>query len=205
MKVTKYPQSCLVLEGDGGRILIDPGTIAMNAYSLDDYGEIEAVLYTHQHADHYDERYVDELLDRGATLYGNADVCEKIGGGRGTEVTDGETFEVAGFEVTPRDLPHVEMVDGSPGPPNTGFVVDGTLFHPGDGAEIEGLQVANLALPIAGPSISFRTAYRFTESLGAELVIPIHYDFFTAKPELFEGFCDVAKVVILGHGDSLDL
>ncbi|MGH3440481.1 MAG: MBL fold metallo-hydrolase [Nitriliruptorales bacterium] len=205
MKVTKYPQSCLVVEGDGRRLLIDPGVITMNAFSLDDFGAVDAVLYTHQHPDHYDENQVDELLDRGATLYGNADVCDKIGGDRASEVTDGETFEVAGFEIAPRDLPHVEMVDGSPGPPNTGYVIDGMLFHPGDGAEIEGLRVTNLALPIAGPSISFRTAYRFTESLGAELVIPIHYDLFTANPELFEGFCDVAKVVILGHGDSVDL
>lgn len=203
MKVTKYPQSCLVLEGEG-RVCIDLGTIATADYGLDDLGHLDAVLWTHQHADHFDPGAAAELLERGVALYGNADVCEQIGEGA-NEVRDGEIVEVAGFEVTPRVLPHVEMVDGSPGPPNTGFVVDGAFFHPGDGIELAGLSVDTLAVPIVGPSISYRDAYLLVESTGAETVIPIHYDFFQADPDLFAGFCDIADVQVLGHGDSTSI
>lgn len=203
MRVTKYPQSCLVLE-DEGRICIDLGTIATADYALDDLGHLDAVLWTHQHADHFDPEAAAELLERGVALYGNADVCGLIGDGA-IEVRDGETVEVAGFEVTPRDLPHVEMVDGSPGPPNTGFVIDGALFHPGDGIELAGLSVDALAVPIVGPSISYRDAYLLVESTGADVAIPIHYDFFRADPDLFAHFCDIADVRVLAHGESTDL
>lgn len=203
MEVTKYAQSCLVVAGDAGRLLIDPGGLGLGSHTLDDVGDVDAVLYTHQHPDHFDPAQVDALRERGVTMYGNADVCGLVGDGA-NEVRDGETFEVAGFAVTARDLPHVEMVDGSPGPPNTGYVIDGRFFHPGDGTDIE-LEVDDLALPIAGPSISFRDAYRMTAALRSRRVIPIHYDFFVADPARFPDFCDIAEVIILGHGESTDL
>lgn len=205
MKLTKYPQSCLVLDNGDGRVLIDPGNLAMDAYTIDDFGAVDAVLYTHRHADHLDERHVDALLERGIELYGNADVSDLLGQGRAATVSDGEVLDVAGFQVQARDLPHVEMVDGSAGPPNTGYLIDGVLFHPGDGNQIDDLQVDTLAVPIAGPSISFRDAYRFTDDLGAERVVPIHYDFFLADPRQFAGFCDIADVIVLADGESTDL
>ena len=204
MEVTKYPQSCLVLSDGDARICIDPGNVALDRHPLDELGDLQAVLYTHRHADHVDERAVDTLLERGVELYANADVCDLLGG-RATEVTDGQTLTVAGFEVTARDLPHVPMVDGSPGPPNTGFVIDGALFHPGDAVELPGLQVRALAVPIAGPSISFREAYAFVQAVGAERVIPIHYDYFIADPDHFARVCDLAEVVVLGAGETVTL
>lgn len=205
MKLTKYPQSCLALEKDGARIVIDPGKLAMDAYTLDDLGDVQAVLYTHRHPDHFDERQVEELINRGVQLFANADVCGLIGQGNATEVADGQTMQIAGFQVTPRHLPHVPLVDGSPGPPNNGYVIDDILFHPGDGIELPGLSIDALAVPIAGPSISFRDAYRFVESVGAKIALPIHYDSFIADPARFAKFCDVAEVVVLDHGESRTL
>lgn len=204
MKVTKYPQSCLVVDNDGARLLIDPGTIALGSHPLDELGAVDAVLYTHRHADHCDPRAVDALRERGVPLYGNADVRALLGEDV-HEVADGERFEVAGFEVLARDLPHVVMVNGDPGPPNTGFLVDGRLFHPGDGLEVDGLRVEAVAVPIAGPSISARDAYRFVERVGASTAIPIHYDFFPENPELFAAACDLARVVVLAPGESVTL
>lgn len=205
MKVTKYPQSCLLLEKDGGRILIDPGNFALDAYQLDDFGEIDAVFYTHRHADHFDTRLLDPLREREVTLVANPDVAGLLGEEKVTEVRGGDRVDVAGFEVAARELPHVPMVNGSPGPPNTGYVVDGAFFHPGDGMDITGLTVAAAGTPIAGPSISFRDAYRFVETLGARLAVPMHYDMFIADPELFARFCDVADVAVLDRGESVDV
>lgn len=205
MKVTKYPQSCLLLEKAGaGRILIDPGNFALDAYSLDDFGEVDAVFYTHRHADHFDNRILGDLRERGARLIANPDVAPLLGDDV-QGVVDRERFEVAGFDVVARDLPHVPMVDGSPGPPNTGYVVDGAFFHPGDGMEIDDLRAPQLAAPIAGPSISFRDAYRLVETLGASTVVPIHYDMFIADPQLFAHFCDRAEVMALGAGETAEL
>ena len=205
MHVTKYPQSCLVLEVDGTRLAIDPGTFVTASYRLEDLGHLDAVLYTHRHADHLDEAWVDELRERGVELFGNADVVDLLGADRCTTIASGERFSAAGVEIAAHDLPHVVMVDGSPGPPNTGFVVADTLFHPGDGIELTGLEVPAAAVPIVGPSISFRDAYRFVQQLGASTVIPIHYDAFVADPSLFARVCDLAEVRVLADGASTAL
>lgn len=44
MRLTRYPQSCLLIEEpDGGRVLVDPGRFVAEAYDLDDLGEVDAV------------------------------------------------------------------------------------------------------------------------------------------------------------------
>lgn len=204
LKVTKHPQSCLVLERDGSRILIDPGTPATARHRAGDFGPLDGVLITHRHADHVDVAEVAVLQRNGVAVHANADVARLLGHGVDV-VSDGLTFTVGAFTVTARDLPHVELVDGSPGPPNTGFVVDGRLFHPGDGIALPGLQVPVLAVPITGPSVSFRDAYRFIEQTRATTAIPIHYDVFLADPQLFARMVDIAEVVVLEAGASVEL
>ena len=205
MQVIKYPQSCLIVEVSGVRLLIDPGVFVTATYAPQDLGEVDAVLYTHRHPDHVDTDLAATLRQQGVELFGNADVCELLDGVEVTRIDDGQTFEAAGVEVTAHDLPHVELVDGSPGPPNTGFLVDGRLFHPGDGMEITGISAGAVAAPISGPSISFRDAYRFVQLLGAEKVVPIHYDLFTADPTHFAQVCDIAEVVALRDGQATEV
>lgn len=205
MRVTKYPQSCMIVEhDDGGRLLIDPGYVAMDAVAFADFGTVDAVLFTHRHADHFDRRALDVILDRDLPIHANADVCGLIDG-PATQVDDGQSFTAAGIDVVAHDLPHVEMVDGSPGPPNTGYVLDGRLLHPGDAITANGIRVAALALPIAGPSVSFRRAYQMVEAVGPSTAVPIHYDVFLANPHQFAGFCDLATVVALDVGETAEV
>lgn len=205
MRVTKYPQSCVVVEHeDGGRLLLDPGNVAMDAHGFDDFGAVDAVLFTHMHPDHFDPRAVEASLERDLPIHANADVCGRIDGPT-TTVADGEAFTAAGVPIVARYMPHVEMVDGSAGPPNTGYVIDGRLLHPGDSLRVAGVTVDTLAVPIAGPSVSFRGAYVAVESTGASTAVPIHYDTFLADPQQFARFCDLASVVVLGDGESADV
>ncbi len=207
MRVTKYPQSCLLVEESaGGRLLIDVGTFTTEDYDLADFGEVDAVLFTHQHPDHFDRRWAEQALGEGIPVYANADVCAQLDAAEDTTtLADGESATVAGFDVTAHDRPHVPLVDGSAGPPNTGFVLDDRLYHPGDSLTVDGIGVDVLAAPIVGPSISFRDAYVMLEETGASSAVPIHYDFFVADPDLFEHFCDVATVHVLDHGESIEV
>ncbi len=205
MRLIKYPQSCLLVEHeDGGRLLIDPGNVAMDAVSFAAFGLVDAVLFTHRHADHFDPRAVEAILEHDVPIHANADVCSLIDGDAIT-VGDGQAFSAAGIDIVAHDMPHVVLVDGSPGPPNTGFVLDGRLLHPGDAIHAGGVRVDALALPIAGPSISFHDAYTMLTQTGAATAVPIHYDVFIADPMLFAKFCDVATVVTLGTGEAADL
>lgn len=207
MRFTKYPQSCAVIEGSDGRVLVDPGNFAMDAGGFDVFGSIDAVLFTHRHPDHLDDRALDAIADRDIAVYGNADVADRIGDrvGKVAVVTAGQPFTAAGFTIEPHDMPHVVMVDGSAGPPNTGFVFDGRLLHPGDSLHVDRLRIDAFALPIAGPSVSFRDAYVAAEATGTRTAIPIHYDGFIADPKMFAHYCTITDVVILAPGETADI
>jgi L-ascorbate metabolism protein UlaG (beta-lactamase superfamily) len=205
MKVTKYPQSCLLLEKDGHRIVIDPGNFFSAKYSLDDLGDIKAVLFTHQHGDHLDPELLDELRAKKICLYGNADVAAKIGEGA-CLVESGSGFTVEGFQVMPHDLPHFPKEDIVM-PQNTGYIIGGTFFHPGDGIKTESVEVHDLAAPIAG-AFSFDDTLDLARSLGAKRLLPIHYTNQALYPVDVKEFEAMAKdefeVVVLEDGESAE-
>lgn len=209
MVIKKYPQSNLVLAKNGKKICIDPGNFTFQkGFKIEDFSDIDAFLITHQHADHMDDRLIGGLVNSRPVI-GNADVVSKLSelGVKAEVINDGESRDVAGFNITAFDLPHCKMIDGTNGPPNTGFLVDEVLFHPGDGSNLEGLKVENLAIPIAGPSISFKTAFDFAKQLSAKVLIPIHYDAFVSDPEFFKqrmeplGF----KIIVLNNGEEVSI
>ncbi|MEX0621930.1 MAG: MBL fold metallo-hydrolase [Candidatus Woykebacteria bacterium] len=218
MKITKYPQSNFLIEDQKKRILIDPGYLTFENYPEDDFGDLEAVLITHQHKDHLDIERVKNLVGSEIPLYTNNDVASLFESSNIeiAKVKQGEEFEVAGFKIEPINIPHckllycrkegktlaaTDIVPGKKvckshpdlvpeeiaGPPNTGFVVNNIFFHPGDGIEIDGLKVANAAIPITGPTINYDRAWKFAESLEAKRVIPMHYSNprFPADPNEF--------------------
>lgn len=198
MKIKKYPQSHLLITNDSGdKLIIDPGNITFDpstpfgrsgqVFKVEEFQGMDGYLITHQHADHVDPERIKEIVGEGK-VYGNADVIAKLSslGVQGIQVNDRESFKIGEFEIIAVDLPHCKMQDGSGGPPNTGYLIGGVLFHPGDGDENPGINAENVALPIAGPSITYEGALQFAKDLQAKLVIPIHYDSrFPANPEEF--------------------
>ncbi len=190
MKVTKYPQSCLLLEKNNRRIVIDPGKFFADQYDISDLGTVEAVLYTHQHGDHYDASIAERFKSNGTKLYGNHAVARLIGEDA-ILVSYGTPFKVAGFNILPHDLPHFAKA-GVEVPPNTGYIIDGNFFHPGDGIKNNGVRVNNFASPIAGP-FDFETILEFIASVGAKKVIPFPY----SNQELYP--CDPNEFVKLSH------
>jgi L-ascorbate metabolism protein UlaG (beta-lactamase superfamily) len=209
MKVMKFPQSCLLVESEGHKIIIDPGVHFLQSHHLNELKGVEAVLYTHQHSDHYDEDIASALLEQGVHMYANDATADLIGTEKVTVVHDGDNLMVAGFEVIARELPHCLLPDGSEGPQNTGYVINGVLFHPGDGKELDDLKVDNLALPITGPDISILDAVNFAKQVGAKVAIPIHYDGIPADPNVFAAYAGKGsasfEVRVLADGESTEL
>ncbi len=208
MTITRYPQSCLVIQNNGHTIVIDPGTDFLESHTVDDLAGVEAVLYTHQHGDHYDASIEHALRAKGAEIICNASTATLIEGDCHV-VNDGDSFEVFGFSVVARELPHSLLPDGAEGPQNTGYVIDGVLFHPGDGKDIDDLLVDTLALPITGPDISMKDAFDFAKKLEAKTVIPIHYDKLGASPDVYKAFADRLQMpfetIVLADGESIEL
>ncbi|MBI2020751.1 MBL fold metallo-hydrolase [Candidatus Daviesbacteria bacterium] len=209
MKIKKYPQSHLLISGQNTKIIIDPGYITFEkGYKVEEFQGMDGYLITHQHADHLGPETIKGIAERGkGKVYGNSDVVAKLKevGVEAQIVYERQPFQVGEFEIMPVNLPHCKMQDGSDGPPNTGYLINGILFLPGDGDKNPGITADNFALPIAGPSITYDGALQFAQDIRAKLVIPIHYDSrFPADPDEFAKKASEVgiEVRILGHGEE---
>jgi L-ascorbate metabolism protein UlaG (beta-lactamase superfamily) len=202
MKLTRYFQSCLLVEAGSVRILIDPSGQDSDA---EKFGKLDAVLYTHEHGDHFDKEMAREFLNSGVAVYANGSTA-KLMENPPTITVDGQEFDIKGVKVKVIELPHCLMWDGSEGPQNSGYLINGKLFHPGDGKELANFEIESLALPITGPDVSLKDAMSFAKQVKAKTVIPIHYDYIGTKPEVFASIAGARfKVTVLKNGESTEI
>ena len=77
MKITKYPQSCLLIESGDKKILIDPGVLSYEDSFLNDWKNVDLILITHKHADHCNVEVIKEIIKNGKTkIYSSSEVKE---------------------------------------------------------------------------------------------------------------------------------
>lgn len=206
MKITKYYQSCLLIEEGEARILIDPS--GQEAQRVREFGVLDAVFYTHEHADHFDSELAGQFQVQGIMVYANESVARQMGSPPIIARNEQE-LTVKDIHIKVLELPHCLMPDGSEGPQNTGYLINHKLFHPGDGKELAGLQVDNLALPIAGPDVSMKDAYAFARQVASKTAIAIHWHTFGANAELYAKFAKVFnqpfELKVLDIGESIEL
>lgn len=205
MKVTRFFQSCLLIESNNVRILIDPS--GQEKDRLGGFSKLDAVFYTHEHMDHFDADMARQFVEEGvAAVYANACTAKQIKASV-TTVEDKQEYEVSGLKVKAIELPHCLMIDGSTSVQNTGYLVNGELFHPGDGKELAGLKVKTLAVPLNGPDISPHDAFKFGKQVEARNLIPVHYDFLGGNPDFFARTAEQngMKTHVLELGQSVEL
>jgi L-ascorbate metabolism protein UlaG (beta-lactamase superfamily) len=152
MRLTKLGHSCVRLEKDGVALVIDPGVWSDAAEAL---SGAKAVLVTHEHADHLDPDAVRSALgsDGGLELWAPGAVAAQFAehGGRVHAVAHGDTFTAAGFGVRVFGHDHAVIHPDMPHIANTGFAVDGEVFHPGDALTVPDIPVPTLLLPATAP------------------------------------------------------
>jgi L-ascorbate metabolism protein UlaG (beta-lactamase superfamily) len=152
MRFTKLGHSCVRLEKDGGVLVIDPGSWSDAPAALEG---AHAVMVTHEHPDHLDADAVRAALsaDPDLTLWANSSVGAQFNefGDRVHEVGHGDALEVAGFSVHVYGVDHALIYPEIPLVVNTGFLVDGELFHPGDSYTVPEEPVGTLLVPISAP------------------------------------------------------
>ena len=72
MKITKYPQSCFMLEIAGKSILVDPGVLSYESEFADEWKTADFILITHKHGDHCNSEVIKEIF---APIYSSAEVA----------------------------------------------------------------------------------------------------------------------------------
>ena len=152
MRFTKLGHSCVRLDKEGAVLVIDPGTFTDAAAALDG---ATAVMVTHEHPDHLDADAIRAALssDPGLTLWANQSIRAQFGefGDRVHEVQHGDALEVAGFSVHVYGVDHALIHRDIPLVVNTGFLVEGELFHPGDSYTVPEDPVSDAAPPDQRP------------------------------------------------------
>ena len=174
MKLRKWGHACIAVERAGTTIVIDPGEYTEpNALR-----EADAVLITHEHADHFDEAKLRAAAARnpGLKIWTNRSVAAKLDGlgDRTTVVGDGDVFAVGEIEVEVHgelhDLVHASM----PPVPNVGFFLAGQVFHPGDALTLLGRPVDILLLPIHAPWSRTGEVIDYLDALRPRVAVGIH-------------------------------
>ncbi|UGY94337.1 MBL fold metallo-hydrolase [Streptomyces gobiensis] len=187
MRLTKKGHACVRLEKGGRTLAIDPG-----AFSEEDAAVgADAVLVTHEHPDHFDEARLRAALEANPaaqiwTLRSVADQLSAVFPGRVHTVGHGDAFSTMGFEVEVHGELHAVIHPDIPRITNIGFVIDGSVFHPGDALTVPERPIDTLLLPLQAPWSKFaeivdyirevkpRTAYDVHDGLLSDFADPVY-------------------------------
>jgi len=175
MWFTKLGHSCVRLEKDGAILVIDPGIWTDAAAAL---AGADAVMVTHEHPDHLDAGAIRTALQGRPelTLWANPSVTTQFTefGERVRETRHGDALSVAGFDVHVYGHDHALIYKDIPLVVNTGFLIDGDLFHPGDAFTVPDEPVRTLLLPIAGPWLKAAEMIDYFRAVGPARGYAIH-------------------------------
>jgi L-ascorbate metabolism protein UlaG (beta-lactamase superfamily) len=174
MQLTKLGHACVRLSKNGARLVIDPGSYS----GPDVLAGATGVLVTHEHPDHLDADALRAALagDGELELWSNASVAGKFAdfGSRVHTVAHGDTFSAAGFDVHVYGQKHAVILPRIPVIENTGFAVEGMVFHPGDSFTVPEDKIPTLLVPVTAPWLKFSEVADYIEAVGPARGYAIH-------------------------------
>ncbi|WP_335937324.1 MBL fold metallo-hydrolase [Streptomyces sp. PTD5-9] len=175
LTLTKKKHSCVRLEKDGRTLVIDPGGFSEEDAAVG----ADAILVTHEHADHFDERRLRTALeaDPAAEIWTLRSVADRIAAafpGRVHTVGHGDAFAAAGFDVQVHGELHAVIHPDIPRITNVGFLVDGSVFHPGDALTVPDHPVDTLMLPVMAPWNKISEVIDYVREVAPRRAIDIH-------------------------------
>lgn len=174
MRLTKLGHACVRLEKDGATLVIDPGVWS----GPDALTGASAILITHEHADHLDAAAVRAALagDPALQVWTNAAVAAELAdaGDRVHVVSHGDVFTAAGFDIGVYGQQHALIHRDIPVIPNTGFAVDGQVFHPGDALTVPQDRMDVLLLPANAPWLKVSEMIDYVREVAPQRAYAIH-------------------------------
>lgn len=179
LELTCWGHAGLRLEREGTRLVIDPGPFTDPAI-LDGAA---AVLVTHEHPDHVTPERLATVVagDDGPAVWAPAPVVAAlVAAGAPAErvhaVAAGHELEAAGFAVRTVGGAHAVIHPDIPVLENVGYLVEGSVLHPGDAFPglPDGVRPQVLALPVSAPWLRLSDAVDYVRQVSPGLVVPIH-------------------------------
>lgn len=175
MKITKFGHCCLLIEEDGVKILTDPGTYSAQQSEVKN---IDFVLITHEHADHFHIDSLKALLINNpqAKVITNKSVGAllKKNGITFNVVENSQNFDANGILIEGFGESHVPIYTSIPSIQNTDYFIANKFFYPDDAFTNPGKQVDVLALPVAGPWMRLLEAIDYALEIKPKTCFPVH-------------------------------
>lgn len=200
MKITRFAQSCLLIEIGGKKILIDPGVIKFDeSYLEKEWLGIDFILITHKHADHCNVVVIEKIVEKNnSIIFSSKEVSESFPSLNINIVKEKDVVNLKYFKIEVVKAIHgwIPVLKGGKEIfENIGFIIDdgkNRLYHTSDTICFENnyecdflfVPVGNHGL-VMGP---FEAAL-FSKEVNAKIVFPFHYD----NPSYSINLLDVKK------------
>lgn len=187
MKITKFHQSCLLIQINDKRILVDPGNIGYTEEMYEKYWkDIDYIFITHKHPDHCLATVINDIVKRdNAKLYVSSEVkneykfenCNVV---KNEDILSFKDFCVEVTKAVHGYLPIMRDVDVVY--ENIGYIFnDNTtkLYVTSDTISFKNEYNCNIiCMPFNGNGLTLGVfdGTQFAKKTGANLVIPIHLE-----------------------------
>lgn len=179
VNLTMLGHSCVLAEVTSedrtkAKLLLDPGSLAPELSSISD---LDAVLITHAHPDHIDIEQLRRVTGgKPVGVYGDAGTAQIIAelDGYKTTVIDPGQHRIAGVSVDVSVWAHEEIYPGISLPVDYGYLIDGTVFAPGDAFAIPDFEVDVLLLPTGAPWMKLSETIDYMHEIAPRVILPVH-------------------------------
>jgi len=166
----------MLVEELGLRIMTDPGAFTLPLH--EGVERLDAVLITHEHADHLHIPSLRVVLKNNpsAQVICNPSVGALLEteGIVHTVVGDGQLVEVKGVEIRGFGTAHARVHTSIPAAQNTGYFIGTRFWYPGDAFHMPERHPEIVALPTAGPWMKLSEAIDYALVLKPRTVFPVH-------------------------------
>lgn len=184
MKITKFPQSCLLLETKGKKILIDPGNLKYKEEYFPIWSNVDLILITHKHPDHCNSEVL-EKLDKAIKIYSTQEVQKAYPALPIHVVKENDVLELDTIKIEVVHAIHGYqplLKGGKEIYENVGYIIDdgqNRFYTTSDTICFQNEYKADiLCVPVTGHGVTmsaFEVAL-YAKEVGAVLTLPIHMD-----------------------------